>query len=893
MSENYNKEIKDLIDRFKAKFSFPLDTFQIKAINSLLQNKSVLVSAPTGSGKTIVAEFAVFEALDRNLRIIYTTPLKALSNQKFRDLRESYGESVVGLSTGDISINPNASIVVMTTEILRNILYQDPRRLDDVLYVVIDECHYMNDEDRGTAWEELIIHCLPHIQLVALSATVANAKELASWISLIHREIDVIEHLERPVPLRYFYYTNKKLLNYFDKNGNLNKKLLRILHKNHIIIKKHAVSSPIKLIEKLKSENMLPAIYFIFSRKGCNNALIECFNSSLDLTDKNEKKQIRERINEFLKNTPSILQTSEITNILIDSLPLGLGLHHAGLVPSIKYLVEILFQKGLIKVVFATETLAAGINMPARTTIISNLSKKGEYGHRDLTVSEFSQMTGRAGRRGIDTIGNCIVLDDGYSSLKQSMDLIKGFPEPIESHFTFSYNMVLNLLKNYHLNQIKPILKRSFKQYQSNKEIININEDLKTQQKYLNNIILEKNFKCEKSSSSEITGNMFNYLELKNKLEKLQNTLKSEYIFKQLNNTKIGTILIIKIPQYKNSIVGVLINKKFSSTKKNLKIWVYTNNGIIITDSIYCIYISKKYRNLNLSPDLIKKLKKIKKNKFINDKSYPNLFSNEEIQEIHEEMISFNKSQFEMIDNIKSQIKNHICETCDKKEKHLKSYKSIIWLNNRIEKLKQEIEIRQEIFWEQFLKFTNVLKYFDFLIEDKEDLKPTIKGEITCHIRAQNDLLISLVVLSGILDELTPSEIATSLVCLTHESRKRENYFDDLHYHYFSKKCGKTISKIREIAEEIEFIQKKEKVDYPLVIDLEMVPLIYLWANNYSWKDIISKNNLNDGDIIRSIRQLIDLLHQLSNLPAISNELQRKFKEAIDLLDRDLVKIEI
>ncbi|RYX97894.1 DEAD/DEAH box helicase, partial [bacterium] len=401
------------------------------ACTSLLDGKSVLVTAPTGSGKTVIAEFSIFDAIDRGLKTIYTTPLKALSNQKFRDLGEEYGPSYVGLVTGDLSINPDAPILVMTTEILRNILYQDIRRLDDVMYVVLDECHYMNDRERGTVWEEIIIHSPRHIFFVALSATISNAHELSSWITSIHNKVDVIEHFVRPVPIEFLYYTGKKMYDLL-KDGDINPKLIKKSNPNSFEKRKVRNSSDtIGVVKELYEKNLLPAIYFVFSRRGCDSNLEEFLFQKIKLTNKTERDAILEYVNRVIEENPSLADTSPITKKLLRALPDGISVHHAGLVPVLRHLVEMLFQKNLIKVVFATETLAAGINMPARTTIISSLSKRGDFGHDILSVNSFMQMTGRAGRRGKDVKGYCVVFDDGRDPYEEAVRLATSPPDPI------------------------------------------------------------------------------------------------------------------------------------------------------------------------------------------------------------------------------------------------------------------------------------------------------------------------------------------------------------------------------------------------------------------------------------------------------------------------------
>ncbi|NBQ20904.1 MAG: DEAD/DEAH box helicase, partial [Synechococcaceae bacterium WB6_3B_236] len=385
-------------------FPFPLDGFQLEAIDALNQGHSVVVSAPTGSGKTLIGEYAIYRALAHGQRVFYTTPLKALSNQKLRDFRAQFGNDQVGLMTGDLTANREAPIVVMTTEIFRNMLYaeldgdEDP--LEGVEAVVLDECHYMNDSQRGTVWEESIIHCPPPIQLVALSATVANAGQLTDWIEQVHGPTDLIVSNFRPVPLQFSFCSAKglhPLLNEAGTGLHPNCKVWRA-PKGHQ--RKGKTPKPPQpeapslgfVVAQLAERQMLPAIVFLFSRRGCDKAVRDLAKASL--VNEAEAARLLQRVEAFAENSPEAVRDGGHADALLR----GVAAHHAGVLPAWKELIEELFQEGLVKVVFATETLAAGINMPARTTVISALSKRTENGHRPLMASEFLQMAGRAGR---------------------------------------------------------------------------------------------------------------------------------------------------------------------------------------------------------------------------------------------------------------------------------------------------------------------------------------------------------------------------------------------------------------------------------------------------------------------------------------------------------------
>lgn len=468
--------------------TFNLDPFQEEAISALQKGISVVVSAPTGSGKTAIAEYVIEEALKGKERVFYTTPLKALSNQKFHDFQKKYGKENVGIVTGDTAINRDAQIVVMTTEIYRNMLYGTilgtvDENLKHLRYLVLDECHYMNDPDRGTVWEESIIYSPAKIQILALSATIANAKELTDWISSVHGHTELIESFHRPVPLRFYYFKESHLYPLLTPNKQLNPQLKE--HKDSFkahkqkfkdlqrLGKRKEVKIP-QLVSKLNKKGFLPGIYFVFSRRGCEQALKDCqelivgAHGYAPLLTHDEKKMLSKLIQEKTYKNNYLFKHKHL-----GFLYQGMAVHHAGLLPQWKELVEFLFTKGLIKAVFATETLAAGINMPAKTTIISNLGKRGDLGHKNLSSNEFLQMSGRAGRRGMDKVGNVVVKETHDHTPAYACKLATSNPDPLISQFTPNYSMALNLLQRHSMDEIKDLLSKSFGQYLINKHSSN------------------------------------------------------------------------------------------------------------------------------------------------------------------------------------------------------------------------------------------------------------------------------------------------------------------------------------------------------------------------------------------------------------------------------------
>ncbi len=469
---------------FSAHVGLTLDPFQVDAIEKLERSRGVLVSAPTSSGKTLIAEYAIWRCLaappglrldpKRAHRVIYTTPLKALSNQKFRDLGERYGVANVGLVTGEHTLNESAPVVVMTTEILRNILYDEPARLDLVGDIILDEVHYIDDYPRGTVWEEVIIEAPRHIRITGLSATISNVDEVAAWMSGLRGGMEVVTQIERPVALELWLCLDNQLWPLFDERGQVDHGTLekaQNLSAGDLRLR-YARRAPendlLQVIERLRGNGMLPAIYFIFSRRGCREAISRCAVHGLDLTTPDEKLAVDTELGHRLE----AIADDDERRVFLDALDgkllrRGIAMHHAGMLPYAKETVEVLFQRGLVKVVFATETLSLGLNMPARACVVSSFTKFDGTGFHALTPAELTQLMGRAGRRGIDTLGHGIILKESDVDVRDIYDAAIGGEMSVESKFAPTYTMVLALLKTRSLERAEELLDRSFGQYQA------------------------------------------------------------------------------------------------------------------------------------------------------------------------------------------------------------------------------------------------------------------------------------------------------------------------------------------------------------------------------------------------------------------------------------------
>lgn len=773
-------------------FKFQLDDFQLEAIEHIQQGKSVVVCAPTGAGKTCIAQSAIHLALEQGNRIFYTTPLKALSNQKFNDFSRLYGEDNVGLLTGDTTINREAQIVVMTTEVFRNMLYGTTfgsvkDNLKDVKYVVLDEVHYMNDESRGTVWEESIIYCPTNIQLIALSATVQNSRQLTDWINTVHSKTELVYTDFRPVPLRFFYYDSSKpntILPLLTPEGKLNKKI-RPESKYKYFNKKEKVKNPTtNIVEALKEKNMLPAIYFTFSRKKCDDNARKC--SKLELLSKEELLENNKIVDEYIKENQYLENNPQI-----DLLKMGIAAHHAGLLPGWKVLVEKLFQKGLVKVVFATETLAAGINMPARTTIISSISKRTDSGHRTLTANEFLQMSGRAGRRGMDEIGYVVVVGTPFQTPEEVAQLVKSDANPLESKFAPSYSMVLNLLQRFSLDEAKELIFKTFGYFSSTDRLTPL---LAKKEKRIEDIIAIHDFTCRWNLNDD---DFEEYNKLKNQFVQMRT------LYKTLKRQAKG-----------------------------------------------------KYKNPNDAPEVIEFGRKSR--------------------------------------DLQRKIEEYGCNACKLYKKHRKCLELTQRYEKELKNLDKEIEFQKDIYWQKFLSHKAILERTNNL----SDNYPTDRGKITMALRCENELYLSEVILSGLLDNLNVVELA-SVVCALVSEDIRKN--DEAISKPCSKQVRKTLNQIKDIRRKIFLMERDYNIENPMYINSHFCWFIEYWIGANlnpetnpmtTWEEMFSDSEFSQGDVVRTFKRTIDVLRQFVILEGINENLKQTAKDAIKLINTEPINVD-
>jgi ATP-dependent RNA helicase HelY len=528
-------------NRFAESFPFELDPFQIEACHALEDGKGVLVAAPTGAGKTIVGEFAVDLVINSGGKCFYTTPIKALSNQKFQELSYKYGDDKIGLLTGDTSINSEAQIVVMTTEVLRNMIYSNSSTISDLRYVVMDEVHYLADKFRGAVWEEILIHLSDAVQVISLSATVSNAEEFGEWLQTVRGDTEVIVSEIRPVPLYQHVLFGNRLIDLFGDNQKLNPELTRLERDTYRQIKGNWRDKPkgpkslmrSEIVEKLDREGLLPAITFIFSRNNCDAAVRQCLAAGIRLTNSEERREIRSAITRNMKN----LAEDDLVVLgyyeWADALERGIAAHHAGLLPAFKVTVEELFQKGFVKAVFATETLALGINMPARTVVLEKLSKWNGEGHVAISPGEYTQLTGRAGRRGIDIEGNAVILWNNDLDSTSVGGLASTRTYPLKSSFKPTYNMSINLISQFGSNRARTSLESSLAQFQADKAVVGLAKQIRKNELVRDD--LYRQVECH-------AGNFMEYAAMRGEIKKLETDGRRSKRKRQEVEEEIGNI---------------------------------------------------------------------------------------------------------------------------------------------------------------------------------------------------------------------------------------------------------------------------------------------------------------------------------------------------------------
>ena len=827
----------------------------------MLDGKSVIVSAPTGAGKTLVAEFAIHRALAHGRRLAYTTPLKALSNQKFADFGRQFGADQVGILTGDVKVNAHAPILVMTTEILRNMFYTGG--LPGLETVVLDECHYMGDEGRGTVWEEIIVNAPKDAGLVALSATVANVAEIADWIGLVHRPIEAITHPHRPVPLQYLVADLSGELHGYEgvRAGTV-----------HLIGDEHdrggndrgrwytrRVVDPTVMLDALDGRGWLPAIYFIFSRAGCERAMETVLAEGKPLLSRAQRDQVDDAIREAVAETPTIAE-SPLNQTIFQALGMGVGLHHAGILPTVKRFTELLFERGLCKVVFATETMSLGIHMPAKSVVLQSLTKRTDRGFRSLTHNELTQMAGRAGRRGIDPEGKCVMALDVRDGLDDMKRVVNGPPEPIASQFKLGYGSVALLLSTgSDLATIRRIVESSFGQYQNMKRIRSMEADVAS----LETAVTDgRRFEAPCGDFSRIG----RYRAVRSEVEvarmargkggrRGRSAAEAEpgrlALVRRKSGASLGLIVGVDHRRHRNLIQVMLPHGGTVAMKEGNVKRVFWQTPPLHVPRDW------EHRTRGLTEQMARL-------------SVPELVEREKSHGPEGTLAA---------------IECHRCpwgsqNRCEQAWKGLES------VDRQLAQKREMLDAFRNAYWQEFLRVVEVLERFGAV----QDAKLLAKGQLIAGLRHDNELLVAEIVDRGILADTTLPEAATLCSGLIEEARSGDAAVARL----FLKKRPKLKRKLQEmesVANTILEVQRRHGLPMPVSVSTGFMPSVFRWASGEDdWAAIVEESfGGHEGDLIRAMRRLIDVLRQLGEAPEVEPALAGLLARAARVIDRGIV----
>ena len=878
---------------FSQQYDFPLDPFQLTACERLEQGRSVLVAAPTGSGKTIVGEFAVHLALEEDGKCFYTTPIKALSNQKYNDLVERHGAEKVGLLTGDNSINGEAPIVVMTTEVLRNMLYASSSSLQGLRYVVMDEVHYLADRMRGAVWEEVIIHLPEHVTLVSLSATVSNAEEFGEWLATVRGDTEVIVEEHRPVPLWQHVMAGNYLYDLFvdDEQTTVNTDLIRLSRDEHRLeqVMKHGRGSkgprrrsrnaPTRLdvIDRLHSQDLLPSIYFIFSRTGCDAAVEQVLASGANLTTAEEQRQIHSIVEQRCAHIPD-----EDLNVLgylswIDGLERGVASHHAGLLPTFKEVVEELFQEGLLKVVFATETLALGINMPARSVVLEKLVKWNGEAHVEISAGEYTQLTGRAGRRGIDVEGHAVVVWHQGLDPQALAGLASTRTYPLRSSFRPSYNMSVNLIDRYGSHTARELLETSFAQFQADRGVVGLATQVRRNEEALDGY--RDGMNCHLGDFAEYFAIRATISQRERELNRSGVAARRWNVSQSLAKLKPGDVVFVNQGRRNGPVIVLDPGIKHSHDEPR---------PLVLT-------IDRQVKRLS-SADFsgeVQPVIRIRIPGHFNARSAKSRRDLSAVLRDRTEDISMHgkhKTPSKAADDaqladLRKRLRAHPCHGCSEREDHARWAERFARLQRETAGLEKRVENRTNSIANQFDRVCDVLTQLGYLTTHEDTVVVTDSGRRLARIYSEMDLVTAECLRQGIWDDLNHAELAAVCSALVYESRRDE---DALAPKIPGGRVPAVLEAMSRLTYDVQALERSHSLTFMRELDPGFALASYRWANGQRLEAVMRDVDLAPGDFVRWSRQLVDVLGQVAQA-AGDSPLRRTALTASDAIRRGVV----
>jgi ATP-dependent RNA helicase HelY len=903
---------------FAQLYDFELDPFQVEACKELEAGRGVLVAAPTGSGKTLVGEFAVHLALEQGRKCFYTAPIKALSNQKYGDLVDRYGADKVGLLTGDNTINGEAPIVVMTTEVLRNMLYAGSSTLTGLGYVVMDEVHYLADRFRGAVWEEVIIHLPESVALVSLSATVSNAEEFGEWLETVRGETATIVEERRPVPLYQHVLVGRRMYDLFADGTSgphagsgqteaVNPELMRIARddwRRGRTTDRRAprgrnaprgragahgqrqggprLPSRFEVVERLDAAGLLPAIVFVFSRVGCDAAVTQCLNANLRLTSTEERAEIIEFVESRCRHLPD-----EDLHVLgyhdfLEGLSRGVAAHHAGMLPTFKECVEQLFATGRCKVVFATETLALGINMPARSVVIEKLSKWNGETHADITPGEYTQLTGRAGRRGIDVEGHGVVLwQQGFDPTSVA-GLASTRTYPLKSSFRPSYNMAVNLVHQVGRATARELLESSFAQFQADKAVVGLARQLRKAEEALEGYA---------DAATCHLGDFMDYARLRRRLAEAETAQarsrrddRRDAVLESLEALRPGDV--IQVPAGKFSGMAVVLDPGMRSDRDGPRPYVLTADRHarrlsmvdfpVPVEPFTRMRIPKSFngRNPQARRDLASTLRARTQGFTPPPGRGPRGGGRgrDDDQGLPGE---------QEIGRLRAELRAHPCHGCADREDHARWAERHRKLERDTRTLTRRIEQRTNTIARQFDRVCEVLTALGYLEDD--EVTPT--GARLMRIYTDMDLVAAEALRHGLWDGLSPAELAAALSALVFEARRPD---DAVSPRLPGGRVKQVLADTVSLWADLDALEREHKLDFLREPDLGFAWAAYRWAEGAALDEVLGETDLAAGDFVRWVKQLLDLTDQVADA-AGSGELRAAARATSDALRRGVV----
>ena len=885
-AKSRTSESRSVFGSFRASLPFEMDHFQVEGCRAIQNGKGVLVAAPTSAGKTVVGQFAVYLALSQQSRCFYTTPIKALSNQKFAEFAALYGDDNVGLLTGDNAINGDAPIVVMTTEVLRNMLYERSSAIHNLSHVVMDEVHYLADRSRGAVWEEVIIHLPTDVKVVALSATVSNAEEFGEWLRTVRGDVDVVVEEHRPTPLEQHVMVNHELHDLFTDSAKqrVNPELMQIAQQERQAQRysggrrgaprSRFTPSRITVVTELEAADLLPGITFIFSRAACDDAVTQCLSAGLTLTSREEQLVIHSVVDsKFPEATHEELQILGFSSWR-DGLVRGIAAHHAGMLPAFKQVVEELFQRGLIKMVFATETLSLGINMPARSVVLEKLTKWNGTVHAPVTAGEYTQLTGRAGRRGIDSQGHAVVLWQPDLDPQALAGLASARTYPLRSSFKPSYNMAINLIGSFGTVKARELLESSFAQFQADQGVVGLATQLRRNQEAL---------KDYSDASQCHLGDFAEYMTLRLQLSDFEKSTardgaraRRHQAVEFLNSLRRGDVFVMGSGR-RSTVPYVVLDEardfddprpRVMSTSRQVKrlgqMDVDSPARVISAVVLPPSFDSRSPKGRNWLADQIERLPK---------QTSASKDSSDSAADVDTE-----------VSRLRRAIRAHACHGCSDRDEHVRWFERVRTTRTEIDKIESKVEQRTSSIARDFDRICAVLTHLGYLELVDGTHTVTQSGAVLGRIYCELDLLVAECIATQAWNSLNAEELASAVSTLVFETRRDDADVPTLP----DGELGLTLTTMSHTWGRLKDIESQYRVDHVRDMDLGFVWPTLKWARGQSIARVLKASDMPPGDFVRWSKQVVDLLSQI--VQATDDEvLSRNARAAGDLIARGIV----